>query len=234
MSTSRLSRPLRSRERCSHRPPKMTLLGLILISGAFANSRDILTLADKKSRTTHTANTLKFLHTATTRYTVKCVDTETGKVVGMALWDIYLTPSEWKKGGISWLQGKEKERAEPLVNPLWDARELLWNNERYVYCNVLAVHPDYQRRGIGELIFKYGMGIAEQVQLPIYIESSKEAQRLYEKMGCRRLKARPVYKFGDLGSDETDGSKEDRGAVLYVWIPSGKTEILPEKVELAA
>lgn len=197
-------------------------------------TEDDLIRPDSDFRKAHTENTLKFLHTAPTRYTVKCVDTETGEVVGMALWDIYLTPSNWKKGDISWLQGKEKERAEALIKPLWNARERLWTNERYVYCHVIAVRPEYQRRGIGELIFKYGTGIAEQTQLPIYIESSKEARRLYEKMGCRQLKEFPAYGPEQVESGKDGESDENHGVVLYVWIPSGKVEVLPQQIELAA
>jgi len=146
----------------------------------------------------------------------------------MALWDVYLTPSDWQKGEISWLQGEQKERAEALVRPLWDAREKLWTNERYLYCHVISVHPDYQRRGIGELLFRFGQGVAQQARLPIYIESSDEAVRLYEKMGCRRLKETPVYQ-----SETSDGTKEDRDVALFVWVPETGANTLPRTVELS-
>lgn len=164
------------------------------------------------------------------QYTLKCVDASTGKAVGMALWDIYLTPSDWKKGEISWLSGKDKERADALINPLWDARAKLWANEKYLYCHVIAVHPKYQRKGVGELLFKAGASIAEQTHLPIYIESSKEARRLYEKVGCWLLKERPVHKSEDLGM--SNGAKEDRDVALYVWT-SEDLEKLPKTIELA-
>ena len=148
----------------------------------------------------------------------------------MALWDIYLTPSDWTKGEISWLKGEEKARADALISPLWNAREKLWTNEKYLYCHVIAVHPDFQRRGVGELLFKFGQGIAEQTQLPIYIESSKEAVRLYEKMGCKRLEERPVHKSEDLSPGKVNGKKEDCGVALFVWTAQG-TE-LPKAVKL--
>ncbi|KAF2853247.1 acyl-CoA N-acyltransferase [Plenodomus tracheiphilus IPT5] len=189
--------------------------------------------SDSEFRKLHTQQTLQYWQTTPTQYTIKCVDTETGIVVGMALWDIYLAPSDWKKGEISWLHGKEKERAEALISPLWNVREKLWADERYLYCHVIAVHPKYQRRGIGELLFKYGIGVAEQTRLPIYIESSKEAQRLYEKMGCRLLKERPIHKSEDLWPDKTNGAKEDHDVALYVWVPSDKVNSLPQRIKLA-
>ncbi|KAH9864442.1 hypothetical protein J1614_010376 [Plenodomus biglobosus] len=196
-------------------------------------TEDDLIKSDSKFRSVHTQHTLQYWQTTPTQYTVKCVDTETGNVVGMALWDIYLAPSNWKKGEISWLHGEEKDRADALISPLWNVRERLWANERYIYCHVIAVHPNYQRRGIGELLFKYGIGVAEQTQLPVYVESSKEAQRLYEKMGCRLLKERPSHRSEDLWPAMTNGAKEDHNVALYVWVPSNKVELLPRNVELA-
>jgi ribosomal protein S18 acetylase RimI-like enzyme len=164
---------------------------------------------------------------------LKCIDTETNKVVGMALYDVYIAPSDWKKGEIGWLQGKERERAEALVKPLWDAREKLWLNERYIYCHVMAVHPEYQRKGIGEMIFKYGMSISEQTGLPTYIESSGEGVRLYEKMGSRRLKEKVVHRSEDISPEKTNGAREDQEVPLYVWLPKGGGKRLPKSVELA-
>lgn len=154
-------------------------------------------------------------------------------VVGMALYDVYIAPSDWKKGEIGWLQGKERERAEALVKPLWDAREKLWLNERYIYCHVMAVHPEYQRKGIGEMIFKYGMSISEQTGLPTYIESSGEGVRLYEKMGSRRLKEKVVHRSEDISPEKTNGAREDQEVPLYVWLPKGGEKRLPKSVELA-
>jgi ribosomal protein S18 acetylase RimI-like enzyme len=181
----------------------------------------------------HTAHVSEYWKTSSTQYTLKCVDTETGQIVGMALWDVYITPSDWKRGEISWLQGEERERAEAFVNPLWDAREKLWLNEKYLYCHVMAVHPDFQRKGVGELLFRFGMNTAQQTKLPIYIESSKEARRLYEKMGCRRLKERPTHKAKDRSPETVNGTEDDQEVALFVWIPEGEEKRLPKTLELA-
>ncbi|CAN9301880.1 unnamed protein product [Alternaria alternata] len=131
------------------------------------------------------------------------------------------------RGEIGWLEGKERERAEALVKPLWDTREKLWLNERYIYCHVMAVHPDYQRKGIGELLFKRGITIAQQTGLPMYIESSKEGVKLYERMGSRKLKEKLVK------SNETNDAGENEECPLYVWLPEGGEKRLPKSVELA-
>jgi ribosomal protein S18 acetylase RimI-like enzyme len=161
------------------------------------------------------------------------VDSETGKIVGMALWDVYITPSNWTKGEIGWLQGKERERAEALIGPLWSAREKMWSNERYLYCHVVAVHPDSQRKGVGELLVEYGKKIALQANLPIYVESSRDAIRLYEKSGFRWLEERPVHKSRDLWPGQTNGNQEDHEIPLLVWLPGGEKKLLPKAVKIA-
>ncbi|KAG9189121.1 hypothetical protein G6011_05989 [Alternaria panax] len=80
----------------------------------------------------HTAHVSKYWKTSATQYTLKCIDTDTNKIFGVALCDAYIAPSDWKKGEIGWLEGKERERAEALVRPLWDTREKLRLNERYI------------------------------------------------------------------------------------------------------
>lgn len=86
-------------------------------------------------RAAHTAGTLAWWHKSDTQYTYKCVDTETGDIVGMGLLDIYLRPrseDERKNGGVPWLVGEERERAEKVLNPLWEMREKLFGGQPYI------------------------------------------------------------------------------------------------------
>jgi N-acetylglutamate synthase-like GNAT family acetyltransferase len=98
---------------------------------------------------------------------------------------------------------------------------------------VIAVHPNSQRRGIGELLVEYGKKVATQANLPIYVESSKDAIRLYEKSGFQWLKERPVHKSSDLWTGQTNGEEKDHEIPLLVWVPEDKKSLLPEAVQLA-
>jgi hypothetical protein len=83
----------------------------------------------------HTAGTIAYLHQSIFQYTWKCVDMETGDIVGMALGDIYLqerSEEERMNNGVPWLQGEEKERAERILTPLHEVRERLWGNHKYI------------------------------------------------------------------------------------------------------
>lgn len=86
-------------------------------------------------RAGHAVHTRAYWDSSDTQYTVKCVDSETGDILGMALWDVYLKErpeSEWKNPGVTWLEGKQKERAEQILKPLWKKKDDLWGGSRYV------------------------------------------------------------------------------------------------------
>jgi hypothetical protein len=59
------------------------------------------------------------------QYTVKCVDSKTGEIVGMGLWDVLIeerSQAEIEDPGVTWLEGAERERAESVLGPLWEKR----------------------------------------------------------------------------------------------------------------
>ncbi|KAF6821338.1 GNAT family protein [Colletotrichum plurivorum] len=160
---------------------------------------------DDAFREGHTKHTLSYWHTSGSQYTLKCVDSETGEVVGMALWDVFLkerTPEEYKNPGVTWLQGEEKERAEELINPLCDMKAKLWAGRRHVYCHVIAVNPKHQRRGAGALLTKWGLDMADLAGLPVYLESSEEGFPLYKRLGFEVLDEKIVHRAGLVGAEK--------------------------------
>ena len=71
-----------------------------------------------------------------TGYPIKCVDTETGEIVGMATWEIFWRSSDdsgWKNPGcIPWLTAEDWNKAKEVVLPMWDVREKLFGKRRHV------------------------------------------------------------------------------------------------------
>lgn len=73
----------------------------------------------------------------------------------------------------------------------------------------LVVHKDYQRRGVGALLLKWGLDQAEAERVPCGVESSFAGLRLYDKMGFRKI------------DDMRYGDKERETMPVMVWEPSG-------------
>lgn len=90
---------------------------------------------DDEFRKAHAAGTLSYWHLSDCQYTLKVVDTATGAIVGMGLGDAYLrerTVPERANHGVPWLEGEQRERAEKVLNPLWEVRERLFGGRRYI------------------------------------------------------------------------------------------------------
>lgn len=83
-------------------------------------------------RKAHTEGTKQWWSHDTIGYTIKCLDTDTGSIVGMATWDLFLWNGKnngWERPeGIPWLEGKERERCDGVFNNMWDMREKLFGN----------------------------------------------------------------------------------------------------------
>jgi GNAT superfamily N-acetyltransferase len=80
--------------------------------------------------------------------------------------------------------------------------------EAWLLANVVT-HKDYQRRGIGGRLVKWGIDQAESERVPCGVESSFAGMRLYEKVGFR--------KFENLRY----GEKERETMAVMVWEPTG-------------
>lgn len=89
----------------------------------------------KAFRDAHTSHTLSFWHNNTRQYTLKCVETNTSRIVGMALWDVFwteMTEEERSIPKVDWLEGKAKDRAEAFIRPFWQKRQEVMDGRRHV------------------------------------------------------------------------------------------------------
>ena len=56
----------------------------------------------------------------------------------------------------------------------------------------IAVHPDYQRRGIARQLLQWGLDRADSEKLVSYLNARIHAVRLYESGGYRAVKTLPM------------------------------------------
>ncbi|KAK3304804.1 acyl-CoA N-acyltransferase [Chaetomium strumarium] len=191
-------------------------------------------VASDEFRDAHAKGTLAWWHTSDTQYTFKCLDPATGEVVGMALCDVFVTTpkvEEKKKKErvmpeVGWLQGKEKERAERVLAPLWKARERIWGGGRYIYIHAFAVHPKHQGRGAGAALVQALIDLSDSTGLPIYLESSPGSQGLYRKMGFMQVPGNIARVVHDA---EVLGTEEDVEVPLMIKLPASVTASSSEK-----
>jgi GNAT superfamily N-acetyltransferase len=170
----------------------------------------------------HTAHTLTWVNSPASKnqYTFKTLDTSSGEVVGMALWDVHFQDRpevELKWPGVEWLEGEERRRAEELLGPLVDVKEKLVGGRAHIYCHTIAVHPSHQRKGIGKKLVRWGAEMGEELGVPVYLESSAEGVELYRELGFKQPEgARVVH------SKKVLGGEEDVEVPVMVRMPSGE------------
>lgn len=80
--------------------------------------------------------------------------------------------------------------------------------EAWLLANVVT-HTDYQRRGIGACLVRWGLDQAQAERVPVGVESSLAGMRLYEKMGFREF------------DNMRYGEKEKETMPVMVWEPPG-------------
>lgn len=162
---------------------------------------------DDEFRAIHTSETRKFQAHCDYQYTWKCVDSASGAVVGMMLADVHMGKRgederlALLRGGIPWLQGEQKQRADRVLRPLWQAREQLFGPESHIYCHITAVDPTQQGKGIGGELLATLTDLADKLNLPVYLESTPRAASLYGRHGFQTLNRRITHTAEDLGTD---------------------------------
>ncbi|KAL2022932.1 hypothetical protein VTK56DRAFT_4147 [Thermocarpiscus australiensis] len=55
------------------------------------------------------------------------------------------------------------------------------------YLMILAVDPDYQRRGIGKMLLQHGLDLAAQEGRDVFLIATAEGRNLYQSLGFRQI-----------------------------------------------
>jgi len=55
------------------------------------------------------------------------------------------------------------------------------------YLKILAVHPTWQRKGIGKMLMRDGMARARRENVPVRLESSPSGAGMYKSIGFRQV-----------------------------------------------
>lgn len=85
-------------------------------------------------REAHRKGTATWWNHDRTGHHFKCVDTDTGRIVGLASWDVFWKPGDGfeRPAGIPWLEGEDKARCEAVLAPIWDLRVRFFGKRRHV------------------------------------------------------------------------------------------------------
>ncbi|WPG98306.1 Hypothetical protein R9X50_00109400 [Acrodontium crateriforme] len=120
---------------------------------------------------------------------LKAVDESTGEIVGMAKWNVYdneMPDLDKKKPlGDYWATAEDKAFAADIIQNFLVTRHgaIKASKGNLLSLDILTIHPDHQRRGVGGALVKWGTDIADKLNVETIVESSRFGKGLYLKNG---------------------------------------------------
>ncbi|KAF2253765.1 acyl-CoA N-acyltransferase [Trematosphaeria pertusa] len=139
---------------------------------------------------------------------LKAVKDETGEMTAFAKWHIYDTPEAAelaRERPINIGPGMNKEACEAFFGGMAMKKKEIMGTKRHLYLHMLHTDPKYQCCGAGSALLKWGMQKADELGLPVYLESSTEGHHFYQKHG-----------FKDVDVLRIDFSQFGGGDVMHV------------------
>ncbi|KAL4917374.1 hypothetical protein BDW62DRAFT_183964 [Aspergillus aurantiobrunneus] len=127
---------------------------------------------------------------------IKAVGTAPGQppvIAGFALWKVFEGDSDDESGsGVEWPASCDSEVCNTFFAKVDSERKGAIGDKRHYYLNMLAVDPQFGRRGLGGKLLKWGLDRADQERVVTFISSSPMGRGLYEKHGCRAVNSYEV------------------------------------------
>ncbi|KAK5119168.1 hypothetical protein LTR85_007782 [Meristemomyces frigidus] len=137
---------------------------------------------------------------------MKVIDTDLpdddpyNKVIGVSDWNIY--PHERSEEELDAEKNEEDNDGHPpglnvafmahFVEVMEKSKRKILGGRPYVYLHILATHPQHHRRGVGAMHLKWGFEKADELGLPVYLESSPMGRPLYARMGFEEVGWSPI------------------------------------------
>ncbi|KAK1660158.1 hypothetical protein BDP55DRAFT_772100 [Colletotrichum godetiae] len=119
---------------------------------------------------------------------LKCINTDTGRIVAAAKWNIYKggpVPPPPQLDGDYWENEEEKRFAQALFHGFLTPRQqaIEESGAKLVALDMLMCDPEYQGQGAGRLLLKAGLSIADEMGVDAVVEGSDRGRRLYVSEG---------------------------------------------------
>ncbi|KAK3687730.1 hypothetical protein B0T22DRAFT_405620 [Podospora appendiculata] len=156
----------------------------------------------------------------------KVVDTETGQIAAASLWNIYRenpfagppAPLE-----VDWFPDDGSRAFAQQFIPAHSAPRARVGQRPHVYLFMLFTHPDYRRRGAGQLCMDWGKGQADTLGLEMFLESTPYGRPLYEKNGFVLIEEYVNHPQTNTPDEAWKAIEQKVGPVIFrlMWRPAG-------------
>ncbi|CAM1503549.1 Fc.00g011400.m01.CDS01 [Cosmosporella sp. VM-42] len=104
------------------------------------------------------------------------------RIAAYAKWD-FAMPEERGRRYPPWHEDMPGEDCDAFFQKLENGRQRVMGERKHYYLDTLATHPEYQRRGAGTMLLKWGCDVADENGVGTYVDASKAGAPLYQKFG---------------------------------------------------
>ncbi|KAI8665390.1 hypothetical protein LRP88_04101 [Fusarium phalaenopsidis] len=105
------------------------------------------------------------------------------RIAAFAKWD---TATQEERGPRypAWNPDMPLQAIEDFIQSLENSRQgVMAGKIKHYYLDTLVTHPEYQRRGAGSMLMKWGCDLADENGAELYVDASKDGSFLYRKFG---------------------------------------------------
>ncbi|KAF6796489.1 GNAT family [Colletotrichum sojae] len=104
------------------------------------------------------------------------------RIAAFAKWDMSM-PEDRGRRYPPWHEDMPGDVCDEFMQREERERRRVMGDEKHYYLDTVATHPNYQRRGCGAMLVRWGCDLADQNGVGAYVDASKAGAPLYEKCG---------------------------------------------------
>ncbi|KAI1742883.1 acyl-CoA N-acyltransferase [Xylaria scruposa] len=160
-----------------------------------------------------------------TSYWQKIVDTDTGRIAGGALWNIHKENpfANEHHMEVTWFPDDGSRRFAEQVVEIHAAPRIRVGQRPQVYLFIIFTHPDYRRKGVGQMFMNWGMAKADEMGVELFLDATPVGRPLYKANGLIEVEEHIIVPRMDHPDDAWKASEKKIGHSTWflMWRPPG-------------
>lgn len=114
-------------------------------------------------------------------------------LVGFAKWVVPGAPYEDLPKLEEWPKDGDQAFADKFFGAMSDSHKKIMGDRPHWYLELIVVKKEYQGKGAGGLMIRYGVEKADEAEVEAYLDASPSGRPVYERYGFKVLHTRTFF-----------------------------------------
>ncbi|KAF1933437.1 acyl-CoA N-acyltransferase [Didymella exigua CBS 183.55] len=125
---------------------------------------------------------------------MQAIDKASGRMIASSKWHIYKTPKETNipSKKMEFGSGTNPEACIAFFGAIEERKKETMGDRPHIYLHMLHTDPEFQGYGAGSALIDWGKQKADELGLPIYLESSIVGHGFYKKHGFKDIEVMDI------------------------------------------